>query len=429
MNDYRNKLKKYNEFILKLEKCFQTNDYEWVDVYTTPSGRVDITIVSDKFLNRNESTAYIEQCFKDIDNYYRRGFSNFYTVEDAEMLEIEKPEKKQTKNPTWENAALNYLNQETNEICEDPKHSSKVISFYSYKGGVGRTVALIQVAYLLAKKGKKVLLIDLDIEAPSLFDIFREKIDVKYGLVDYLYEQMMVTDAKDRKLDISDIFTDIKFDETLKGNLYVVPSGLLSPEYVYKLKQLQPNFVSQKDYLNDLIVEFEKNLNLDIVLIDSRTGLNDWGAFSLMNVADDIIFFAYPNQENVQGLQLVVDLMKGNGCKNLTMAFSRIDPDGIEKAKELFEKLQLEQEFISILYNPRIATADQYPIIEALDEYKELADFILEDENRERNKFYLNTNKSFLKRIKSIQIENVITELEEKVHQDNVWFIVGEKKY
>ena len=65
----------------------------------------------------------------------------------------------------------------------------RLISFYSYKGGVGRTLALVQTAYLLAKKGKNVLMLDLDIEAPSLHDIFSDKIDLDKGIVDYLYEQ------------------------------------------------------------------------------------------------------------------------------------------------------------------------------------------------------------------------------------------------
>src|SRR3990172_10784009 len=46
--------------------------------------------------------------------------------------------------------------------------NGQIITFYSYKGGVGRSLALANVATLLAQHGKKVLVIDFDLEAPGL---------------------------------------------------------------------------------------------------------------------------------------------------------------------------------------------------------------------------------------------------------------------
>jgi hypothetical protein len=51
---------------------------------------------------------------------------------------------------------------------------SRIVTFYSYKGGVGRTLALSNVAVLLAKQGKKVLVMDWDIEAPGLDRYFKD---------------------------------------------------------------------------------------------------------------------------------------------------------------------------------------------------------------------------------------------------------------
>ena len=50
---------------------------------------------------------------------------------------------------------------------------SRIITFYSYKGGVGRTLALANIGVLLAKRGKRVLLMDWDLEAPGLDRYFR----------------------------------------------------------------------------------------------------------------------------------------------------------------------------------------------------------------------------------------------------------------
>ena len=43
-----------------------------------------------------------------------------------------------------------------------------IYTFYSFKGGVGRTMALANVAALLAKWGYSVLVVDWDLEAPGL---------------------------------------------------------------------------------------------------------------------------------------------------------------------------------------------------------------------------------------------------------------------
>src|SRR5882724_3937262 len=50
---------------------------------------------------------------------------------------------------------------------------SRIITFYSYKGGVGRTFALANIAVLLARRGKRVLLMDWDLEAPGLHRYFK----------------------------------------------------------------------------------------------------------------------------------------------------------------------------------------------------------------------------------------------------------------
>lgn len=44
---------------------------------------------------------------------------------------------------------------------------TRFIAFYSYKGGVGRSLALANLACLLARQGRKVLILDLDLEAPG----------------------------------------------------------------------------------------------------------------------------------------------------------------------------------------------------------------------------------------------------------------------
>ena len=54
----------------------------------------------------------------------------------------------------------------------------QVVTFYSYKGGTGRTMALANVAWILAAAGKRVLVADWDLEAPGLHKFFRPFLDI-----------------------------------------------------------------------------------------------------------------------------------------------------------------------------------------------------------------------------------------------------------
>ncbi|MBL0344368.1 MAG: AAA family ATPase [Anaerolineales bacterium] len=73
------------------------------------------------------------------------------------------------------------------------KTDGKVITFYSYKGGTGRSMALANIAWILASNGKKVLVIDWDLEAPGLHRYFAPflidpELHSTTGFIDFLSE-------------------------------------------------------------------------------------------------------------------------------------------------------------------------------------------------------------------------------------------------
>jgi chromosome partitioning protein len=52
---------------------------------------------------------------------------------------------------------------------------AKCFAFHSYKGGTGKTTVASNCAALLAKKGARVALLDLDVYAPSLYTYFERE--------------------------------------------------------------------------------------------------------------------------------------------------------------------------------------------------------------------------------------------------------------
>src|ERR1700754_2500070 len=65
----------------------------------------------------------------------------------------------------------------------------RIVTFYSYKGGTGRSLALSNVAWILAAAGKSVLIMDWDLEAPGLHRYFKPfLIDHELGSSDGLMD-------------------------------------------------------------------------------------------------------------------------------------------------------------------------------------------------------------------------------------------------
>src|ERR1051325_7476018 len=80
------------------------------------------------------------------------------------------------------------MSSATNE--SGPRPPGRIITFYSYKGGTGRSMAVANVAWILASNGKRVLCIDWDLEAPGLHRYFHPFLDDKElcqsrGLIDF----------------------------------------------------------------------------------------------------------------------------------------------------------------------------------------------------------------------------------------------------
>jgi cellulose biosynthesis protein BcsQ len=71
-----------------------------------------------------------------------------------------------------------------------------VVTFYSFKGGVGRTMALVNIGVELARMGRRVLLVDFDLEAPGIetFNLPRPR-DNTPGLVDFVLRYIDTNEA------------------------------------------------------------------------------------------------------------------------------------------------------------------------------------------------------------------------------------------
>ncbi|AUX36357.1 MULTISPECIES: KGGVGR-motif variant AAA ATPase [Sorangium] len=194
----------------------------------------------------------------------------------------------------------------------------RVLTFYSYKGGVGRTMALANVAYRLANThGLRVIAVDWDLEAPGLHRFFGVSPDVAGstgGILDYFVAWRDAVARNDpepppeveRVLDWLIPITDE--DHAPKfGSLRVLLAGRLDTTYGDRLAGLHwQDFYSRAEgsaaveTLRERLVE-----NADVVLIDSRTGLTDIGGICTIQLPDGVVLLTAPNHQSFEGTERV----------------------------------------------------------------------------------------------------------------------------
>jgi MinD-like ATPase involved in chromosome partitioning or flagellar assembly len=170
-----------------------------------------------------------------------------------------------------------------------------VVTFYSYKGGVGRSFALANTAVLLAKWGHRVLCLDWDLEAPGLHDYFRPLFDEQpsAGVLDLIDDFLT-----DRRRTLRDLITHTTAD----GKLDVMAAGDQDSDYPARVQELDWDRLYRRgfaDYLETRRAEWVADY--DFVLLDSRTGLSDIGGICTAHLPDRLVVLFTANEQSVRG--------------------------------------------------------------------------------------------------------------------------------
>lgn len=181
-----------------------------------------------------------------------------------------------------------------------------VVTFYSFKGGVGRSMSLVNVGVQLAQSGRKVLLVDFDLEAPGLptFSLKKPDEDIS-GIVEYVSQYIATGESPDVK---NYVYESEKFEGG--GSLFVMPAGKQDSSYSHRLNLIdwRKLYSEQSGYLffEDLKRQWAKSLSPDYVLIDSRTGHSDVEGICTRQLPNAVSLLFFPNEQNLHGLKRIV---------------------------------------------------------------------------------------------------------------------------
>jgi Tfp pilus assembly protein PilF/MinD-like ATPase involved in chromosome partitioning or flagellar assembly len=194
------------------------------------------------------------------------------------------------------------------------------ITFYSFKGGVGRSMAVINVAGIMASRGFRVMVVDMDLEAPGLSFLANQAVSegashsLQPGFVDVLLDAVERGSEGDLfRLPAAETISRYSapyelpegFRRTDGGSLHIMPAGRIDEDYSARLESLNLPVLYHEGTGLALIKAFKQVVQdarlFDYVLIDSRTGFSDESGICTRDLADYLMVVSGLNKQNVEG--------------------------------------------------------------------------------------------------------------------------------
>jgi hypothetical protein len=187
-----------------------------------------------------------------------------------------------------------------------------VATAFSLKGGVGRSTAVAVWAWHLAREGKRVVAIDLDLEAPGLGSLLIDDLPA-YGMVDWLVEALL--DPPGQEL-LDDCLAFSPVADDAEGVVQVLPAfGTKTRDYVAKvgrvyLPGLAPSGgeIGLPERISHLVAALAGRQDPpDVILLDSRAGLHDIGAAVVTQLGAEVFLFARDEPQSWRAYRLLFE--------------------------------------------------------------------------------------------------------------------------
>lgn len=217
-------------------------------------------------------------------------------------------------------------NNDLTDVLKQEIPSVPIVTFYSFKGGVGRTTTLALFAtYIAIHHKKRVVILDCDFESPGILNFFNfeeSALNNTNGIVEYYSD----TRVLNKFPPIENYVLNVPQAHTGEGEILVVPSGNLSVNYdhpdrkilgmsdLYQYLEGLARFEYQniKQFtlsFHNLIENLEQKYNPDVFLLDCRPGFNDIFGTLGLNFSDIIVGFFGSNSQNIPGIHSFCDAL------------------------------------------------------------------------------------------------------------------------
>ncbi len=174
---------------------------------------------------------------------------------------------------------------------------AKIIAVHSFRGGTGKSNTTANLACLLTAKGRRVGIVDTDIQSPGIHVLFNlDPKDSPYALNDYLWG----------KCEISQTAYDVTsaVDPSNHGRLFLIPSSIRTGDIARVI-----HYGYDVNLLKEGCQQLIRELPLDYLFIDTHPGLNEETLLSIA-IADILLIILRPDYQDYQGTAVTVEVSR-----------------------------------------------------------------------------------------------------------------------
>jgi cellulose biosynthesis protein BcsQ/tetratricopeptide (TPR) repeat protein len=241
------------------------------------------------------------------------------------------------------------MTEVSGDLVQNPR-GGRVVTFYSYKGGTGRTMAVANVAWILAANGHRVLATDWDLESPGLhrfFHPFLKDATVRdaSGIIDLIRDYLRgatratphvrAEELIPKHARIQPYAVSLNWDFPGDGVIDFVSPGRQNNDYAATLGTLDWDHFYESlnggQFLDALRTDMKRNY--DYVLIDSRTGLSDIADICTVHFPDVLVDCFTFSTQGIEGASQVARTIRLRQDRNIRIlpVPMRVDDGELEK--------------------------------------------------------------------------------------------------
>lgn len=198
----------------------------------------------------------------------------------------------------------------------------QIISIHSFRGGTGKSNTTANLAVQFANEGKRVCVIDTDIQSPGIHILFGlNGEEVTSSLNDFLWNGFLIEDVA---MDVTP-----KVVKEKSGQIYLVPSSI-KPGEISRVMREGYDARQLTQGLKRLLTE----LKLDYLLIDTHPGLGQETLLSLV-ISNTLIVVLRPDQQDYEGTGITVRIAQELKVPNILLMVNKspnsLNPDNLAK--------------------------------------------------------------------------------------------------
>lgn len=188
---------------------------------------------------------------------------------------------------------------------------SQIISIHSYRGGTGKSNTTANLAALMAAGGRRVGIVDTDIQSPGIHILFGlDEAQIHHSLNDYLWGNCHI---KETAYDVTP-----RLGGSVSGQVFLIPSSMKAGDIARVLREGYDVGV-----LRDGFHELIEALKLDLLMIDTHPGLNEETLLSIA-ISDTLAILLRPDQQDYQGTSVTVEVARKLDVPRLVLIVNKV---------------------------------------------------------------------------------------------------------